>query len=116
MRVLPLNGAKLRADGFERAKAIMDPPIRQSINRDIGGDHQRISAVNTQYNDITFKHLLLPVWISAYRYREKVFRFLVNARSGEVQGERPYSVWKILIVILAAILAVILIALFAHSR
>ena len=38
---------------------------------------------------------LLPEWISAYRYRNRSFRFLVNARTGEVQGERPWSWMKI---------------------
>jgi len=92
--------------GFVRAKEIMDPTIRQTVNRDIGGDHQRINSLSTQYHDITFKHLLLPMWISAYRYMDKAFRFLVNARTGEVQGERPWSVWKIVLTVVA-VLAVI---------
>ena len=44
--------------------------------------------------------MLLPVWISAYRFKNKVFRFLVNARTGEVQAERPWSVAKIVLAIL----------------
>ncbi|MDP6959814.1 MAG: hypothetical protein QF645_13495, partial [Planctomycetota bacterium] len=76
-------------EGFGRAKEIMDSSIRSSIRRDIGGDHQRIHSVSTQYDDITFKHILLPIWISAYRYNQKPYRFLVNGRTGEVQGERP---------------------------
>ena len=58
----------------------MEPEIRDTINRDIGGDHQRISSVDTEYFDVTFKHLLLPVWISAYLYAGQTYRFLVNAR------------------------------------
>jgi len=38
---------------------------------------------------VTFLHLLLPVWIGAYRFQAKVYQVLVNARTGEVQGERP---------------------------
>jgi hypothetical protein len=102
--------------GFESAKQIMDGVIRQTICRDIGGDHQRIASVETQYENVTFKHTLLPVWISAYRYREQVFRFLVNARTGEVQGERPYSAWKITVLVLSILLAVLVIFLIAHSR
>lgn len=98
------------ADGFEKAKVIMDDAIRRSIERDIGGDHQRIHLVRTRYDDITFKHVLLPLWISAYRYQNKVWRFLVNARTGEVQGERPYSALKIAMFVftLAAIIALII--------
>ncbi len=90
------------AQGFERAKAIMDDRIRESVRADIGGDHQRIHSVRTRYDKITFKHILLPIWISAYRYANKVYRFLVNARTGEVQGERPWSIIKILLAVLAA--------------
>jgi DNA-directed RNA polymerase subunit RPC12/RpoP len=97
------------SEGFVEAQQLMDVAIRRAIERDIGGDHQRISAVKTQYDDVTFKHLLLPVWLSAYRYRDQVYRIMVNARTGEVQGERPYSAWKIagLVMGIAAAIAVI---------
>jgi hypothetical protein len=92
--------------GFETAKQIMAGQIRQTIAADIGGDHQRINSVDTRYRKVTFKHVLLPVWISAYRYQERVFRFLVNARTGEVQGERPWSAMKIAMLVIAIIVAV----------
>lgn len=88
-------------DGFDLAKQIMDGPIREHIRRDIGGDEQRIHRLNTRYSEIRFKHILLPVWISAYLYKGKSYRFLVNARSGEVQGERPWSYAKIGLSVLA---------------
>jgi DNA-directed RNA polymerase subunit RPC12/RpoP len=91
------------ATGFEVAKQRMAIEIRQSVCRDIGGDHQRIHSMNVQYSDITFKHILLPLWIMAYRYRGKVYRFLVNAQTGEVRGERPWSVWKIVGAILCGL-------------
>jgi len=104
-------------EGFEEAKQVMVGTIQQTVNEDIGGDHQRISSLDTQYFDVTFKHALLPVWISAYRYGATTYRFLVNARTGEVQGERPYSTIKILLLIFTviAILTMILIIM-ANSR
>lgn len=89
-------------EGFDRAKQLMEPAIHATIRRDIGGDHQRISSTQSRYDNITFKHILLPVWISAYRYRGDVYRFLVNARTGEVQGERPWSWIKIALAIIVA--------------
>ncbi len=47
-----------------------------------------------------------PVWISAYRYKDRVYRFLVNAQTGETRGERPYSAIKITLFVLS-ILAVV---------
>lgn len=103
--------------GFQHAIQVMDDFIRSSIRRDIGGDHQRIHSVNTQYYDITFKHILLPVWISAYRYRHKTYQFLVNARTGEVQGDRPYSWIKItlLVLVIIAVVSIILLILADHG-
>ncbi len=92
--------------GFETAKGIMSETIHATICHDIGGDRQRVHQVNTHYSAVTFKHILLPLWISAFRYSHKVFRFMVNARTGEVSGERPWSVWKIagaVVVVLAGI-------------
>jgi len=90
-------------EGFGKAKVRMEDRIRSSVRRDIGGDTQQITTLNTDYNDITFKHILLPLWISAYRYNNKVYRFTINARTGEVQGERPYSAIKIALLVIAII-------------
>jgi LSD1 subclass zinc finger protein len=89
-------------EGFDDGKSKMDEIIRSTVCRDIGGDHQRIHSLNTVYNNITFKHILLPIWISAYLFKDKVYRFLINGRTGEVQGERPYSWIKITLAVLAA--------------
>jgi hypothetical protein len=104
------------ADGFDRARQIMDVTIRQTIAADIGGDHQRIGTASTQYHGVTFKHILLPVWLSAYRYADTTSHFFVNARTGEVRGERPYSVWKILFAVLAALVIAAVIFLIAQSQ
>lgn len=90
------------AQGFDYAREIMAARIQQDIRRDIGGDHQRIHSVDTHYADIRFKHILLPIWLSAFRFRDKTYRFVVNGRTGEVQGERPYSGWKIAFAIVLA--------------
>jgi ribosomal protein S27E len=89
-------------DGFETAKSVMDDAIRVLIRRDIGGDHQRINSLSTYHSEIKFKHLLLPIWISTYRFNNKVYRFMINGRTGEVQGERPWSWVKITLASLSA--------------
>lgn len=90
-------------DGLDVAKTLMEAEIKQAIRKDIRGDHQRIHSKETTYSNVTFKYILLPVWLSAFRYNGKVYRFMINGRTGEVQGERPYSWIKIgLLVLLAA--------------
>lgn len=104
------------AQGFEAAQASVEPTIRQTVCRDIGGDVQHISTMQSRWHGISFKHLLLPVWISAYRYRDRPYRFVVNARTGEVIGERPWSWSKIALCALglAALAAVVIIAMAAR--
>ncbi|MFP4356311.1 MAG: hypothetical protein ACLFUJ_14430 [Phycisphaerae bacterium] len=104
------------AEGFDQAKDVMASQIRTDVRHDIGGDEQRIHSVRTQHDDVTFKHLLLPVWISAYRFGEEVYRFLVNARTGEVQGERPWSWIKIALAVLAVLAVVAVIACFVTQN
>jgi hypothetical protein len=100
-------------NGFVIAQDKMDPGIRSAIRRDIGGDDQRILSMHVRHADVRFKHFLLPLWISSFRYGDKVYRFLVNARTGEGAGERPYSAIKIAFaVILGLIVVGILIYLF----
>ena len=93
-------------EGFPIARETIDAQVAAKIRRDIGGDQQRIRAVNTRYSDVKFKHVMLPVWMSAYRYRDKVFRFLINGQTGEVCGESPKSWWKVAL-LTAAILLVL---------
>ena len=91
-------------EGFDAAKHIMDSVIYKDIARNIGGDHQRIHQARTRHDKTTYKHCLLPVWSAAFRYRDKSYRFVINGRTGKVQGERPYSGWKIGFAVLAALL------------
>lgn len=89
-------------DGFRDAKARIDAAIHTQTCRRIGGDRQRVDSIKSNYDAITFKHLLLPVWMLAYRYHDEPYRIFVNASSGEIQGERPYSWVKITFAALAA--------------
>jgi hypothetical protein len=85
--------------------------IHGDVCSDIGGDEQRVHNISTSYSGITFKHLLLPVYAGAYRFNQKVYQIVVNGRTGEIQGDRPYSVWKILLLAAGLLLLVLIIAL-----
>lgn len=101
------------AQGFERAKQVAAGVIQGDVRNDIGGDEQRIQDISTHYSGITFKHLLLPVYAGAYRFNQKVFQIVINGRTGEIQGDRPYSFWKIALLVTALLFVLIIIALVA---
>ncbi|WP_406721178.1 MULTISPECIES: primosomal protein N' (replication factor Y) - superfamily II helicase [Thioclava] len=82
-------------EAHHQAQAKMLQVIQSDIRRDIGGDTQRIAAMDPQFSDETFKHILLPIWSAAYRFQGKSYRFIVNGQTGCVSGDRPWSVWKI---------------------
>lgn len=103
------------AEGFELAVQQMAPVIRADAMRDIGGDAQRIHDIDTRYGDVSFKHILLPVWIAAYRYRNKAYQFVVNGQTGEVQGQRPYSIVKIALAVCFGLAVLVLMLLWAQQ-
>ena len=70
-----------------------------------------IHNISTHYSDITFKHLLLPVYAGAYRFNQKIYQIVVNGRTGEIQGDRPYSFWKIALFVAAILFLLLVIAL-----
>jgi len=65
-------------------------------------------------SDETFKHILLPVYISSYRYNAKDYHFYINGQTGTISGTHPYSFWKIFFLILFIILIIAVIAIFAQ--
>lgn len=87
-------------EGFELAKEIMNETIRSDIRHDIGGDEQRINRVDTEFLSITFKYILLPIWVVVYKFKDKYFQVLINGSTGEIEGERPFSIIKIVGLIL----------------
>jgi predicted RNA-binding Zn-ribbon protein involved in translation (DUF1610 family) len=103
-------------DGFDRAKAAMETAIRQMCQREIGGDEQRLLTVHTEHSRVTFKHILVPAWVAAYRYQNQLFQVLVNGRTGNVAGRRPYSVAKIALLVLVVLAVVALAVLLFATR
>lgn len=94
---------------YPQAKQQMESYLSSLVRSEIGGSQQRVHRQDTTYSDIKFKHVLLPVWLSAYRYKDKAYIFAINGRTGQVFGQRPWSVPKILllVVVIVSILALI---------
>lgn len=100
--------------GFALAEAKMWPRLQRAIHRDIGGDRQRIHHTSTTHARVTFQHALLPLWLAAFRYRGKVYRVTINARTGAISGERPWSVYKL--AALAMLLGAVVFAIWWTQR
>ncbi len=112
----PLADASLRA----REKVIQQ--VRRTLYANIEPGHQKRN-INTgagKWSGLTFKHVLLPLWVGTYRYRGKEYRLLVNGQTGKVGGRKPRDTLKTIMItvgggLILIIIAAILILLWMNS-
>ena len=97
-------------EGWQKAKITVDNMINDGIRRQVGGNEFRLVNKSTSYGEIKFKHILLPMWMSAYKFKEKLYKFLINGQTGNISGKYPKSILKIA----ALILGVTIIGLFVY--
>lgn len=103
-------------DGWTFGIRIVDDSLKSEITGKIGGDQVRFLNVDTAYNAITYKHILLPIWLSSYQYQSKLYHFMVNGQNGIVHGDFPKSPWKIAGAILLTLTIILIIAYFAMQN
>jgi LSD1 subclass zinc finger protein len=101
--------------GWQAAAGRILAREREACSKLLGGDTQRNLQVSTSLSGITFKHLLLPIYISSYQYKGKSWRFMINGQTGEVVGDRPVDWIKVLAVVGGIIVALIVIARLASG-
>lgn len=85
---------------WEKGKAVIEQTQAERCKGDVGGDEQRIEEVRNTFRRETFKHVLLPLFVLAYRYRDRPYQVLVNGQTGEVVGKAPLSLWKVMLVVI----------------
>ena len=93
--------------GWEKAKAQVTSNEQSECSKALDGDTQRAFRVNTMLSRITWKHMLLPLYVAAYMFGSKTYRFVVNGQTGEVQGEAPISWAKVAIIAGVAIAVIV---------
>jgi len=94
-------------NGFEYAKVKMASSIQRAIKGQIGGDQQKITTSHTHYSQVSYKNTLFPIWTATFEWKEKSYLYAINAQTGKIVGERPYSYVKIgfAIITIASIIA-----------
>ncbi len=71
-----------------RGKDELDDLVDGHVRRKIGGDDQ-VFTTSTSYTDLTYRLLLLPVYLSLIAFDGSSYRIVVNGLTGEVQGQSP---------------------------
>jgi Zn finger protein HypA/HybF involved in hydrogenase expression len=103
--------------GRDDALAICRAEFQRQENQNVGsflpGDTHRSLSVATEFSHVSSDLCLLPVYILSYRYRDKVYRFLLNGQTGKMAGDKPLSGTRIAMAIAAALFLIVVIALAA---
>jgi DNA-directed RNA polymerase subunit RPC12/RpoP len=102
-------------DGYEKAEAIMKDAIYEACADLCRIDTYRDLDVNTSYSDQTYKHILLPIWLCSYVYKNKNYHFLINGQTGRIHGKKPLSAIKVTLLVLAILAVIVAIVLFAQN-
>ena len=82
-------------EALAAAQQRMEAEIRAACAAQVPGDTHRNLVVRTSYSGVAYKNALLPIWIAAYQYGGKAYRFLVNGVTGKTSGTAPWSWVKI---------------------
>ena len=90
-------------EAVESAKVRMRDEIRTACAREVPGDTHRNLQVQSVFSGLAYKNALLPVWIAAYDYRGKPYRFLANGVTGKCHGTAPWSWIKITLAVFAVV-------------
>lgn len=102
-------------EALETAKERMRSDIRSACANEVPGDTHRNLEVRTVFDAVAYKNALLPIWIAAYDYHGKPYRFLVNGVTGKCNGTAPWSVIKVTLTVIA-VLAIVLTVLFLFGE
>lgn len=89
--------------------------VRAKIKREHHADHVRNVRLDTTYEDIKYKYLLLPVWNSSFTYNGKVYKFMVNGQTGKVSGKSPISPIRVAIAVILVIILAIIVFYFMYE-
>jgi hypothetical protein len=95
---------------FNEAQSIAEGEFRNreinSISRMMPGDTFSGLQVQTNFDLNEIDLMMLPVHILSYRYRDRVYRFLVNGQTGRFAGEKPISGIRVAIAIIIGLLII----------
>lgn len=93
---------------YVQAQGIIKADIRNQIIRRINADGIVRLNINTAFMDPTYSYCVLPIYRINYQHKEKKYSNVINGQTGALGGKIPKSGFKLSMVIILSILAVLL--------
>jgi hypothetical protein len=91
----------------QRAREVMTAQLQGLCAAQVPGDTYRNLSVVADWSGQTFKHILAPVWLLTYNYGARSFQCVMNGVTGAIRGQYPKSPWKVALLVLAVVVALI---------
>ena len=91
---------------WDEAKNRMDEIIKQEIKSKYNADHIQYLNTQTTHSGVTYKYMLLPVYVGTCQYRQKLYNFFINGRTGKATGKVPTSPLRVIIAVLLGLAAI----------
>ncbi|MBN1536104.1 MAG: hypothetical protein JW908_05180 [Anaerolineales bacterium] len=60
------------------------------------------------WSGMTFKHVLIPLWLGSYTYQGKEYHIVINGCTGKIAGEKPLDMVKVGLAIFSGVVLLIL--------
>jgi hypothetical protein len=91
-------------DAWQQGRHQMREQAREACMSDTGSSHVRHFKMEADLDGESWRHVLLPLWVSAYRYGDRTFVVLMDGVTGRVVGQKPVAwnqVWTAIALLLA---------------
>ncbi len=73
------------------------------------GDQKRnLKSSGVDWSGMTFKYILLPLWMGSYQYQGNNYRIMINGHTGKVSGKKPVDMVKVGFAIISSIIFLLL--------
>ena len=97
-----LNAERIVARAKNEAQKTIDAEMARLAERDIlrHADVAEVNHISTENEDVRYKLLLLPMYLSSFKYKDSVYQVLVNGQTGKTNGQSPVSPWRVLVAVL----------------
>ena len=88
--------------GWDKAQQTIEREMTRLAEQDIltHADVAEVSHLTTENSDVRYKLMLLPMYLSSFSYKDKLYHVLVNGQTGKANGQSPVSAWRVFIAVL----------------
>jgi predicted RNA-binding Zn-ribbon protein involved in translation (DUF1610 family) len=80
---------------WELGRQEMRETTKKACYKQMSSSKVRNFSMQMDFNNESWRYVLLPVYATAYQFEDKVFQVLVNGQTGKVGGQRPVSWYKV---------------------